>query len=107
MTNKPKLLADSRHMRGRQYLIDKELMTDEVPMKKMVKVPSKPLNIVVPLEIDTEFVSGDIDDFLETEKSRSRTGITVQIKGIHESEGVIYVHPDFERSMMEVSHGDE
>lgn len=107
MSKKVPLIVDSREMKGRQYLVDKKHMASKLPEKTFKKKEPEKVSIIVPLEVDTEYVPMPIDYFLKEEKVKKRLGVTVQIKGVHESEGIIYAHNDLEQIVQEITHGDE
>jgi hypothetical protein len=88
-----------------QYLFDESDMTDILEVGK---------NIIIPLVADTEFWQPSYNDFLKNDRfinftsplgnkyklelpdywQHGRYGVTSQIKGIYESEGVILAHQD-------------
>jgi hypothetical protein len=70
------------------YIFNKSDMFDSLPVDEV--------NISIPLNIDTEYVSRP-DRWLEL-PHQGRKGLTTQIRGIEASEGLIFAHPGLDNA---------
>lgn len=103
--NTVKLFTDTSNFKS-NYLVDKDFFTEKPIRDKQGRLE----NVAIPVELDTEYVTTKLHEIavnpeivakkgiLKTDNIYKKLNLTLQVKGIHEQNGLIYAYPEFENA---------